>query len=126
MFSLPGIGNFLPFKVSQHGSQAYTLRPGAPEEAVLSRAGLQIPQGNAVLLQEGGAWGGAGFQAQAKSLVLPMYGVSEAFLGPRRGTGGTTGDLPQCLPEADGGRPGWPLHYTELLATTGQTIMADP
>ena len=33
---------------------------GAPEEVVLSRAGLQIPQGKSVLLQEGGA----GRQAQ--------------------------------------------------------------
>ena len=33
---------------------------GAPEEVVLSRAGLQIPQGKYALLQEGGA----GRQAQ--------------------------------------------------------------
>ena len=34
-------------------------------------------------------------------------------LGPHRGTGGTTGDLPQWLPKADDGpppRPRWPLH----------------
>ena len=37
-----------------------TAGQGAPEEVVLSRAGLQIPQGKSVLLQEGGA----GRQAQ--------------------------------------------------------------
>ena len=66
---------------------------GAPEEVVLSRAGLQIPQGKYVLLQEGGA----GLQAQ----VLQIPGAAAAdvrcsgVLGPHRGTGGTTVDLPQ-------------------------------
>ena len=75
---------------------------GAPEEAVLSSVGLQIPQGNCVILQEGGA----GFEAQVfKALVLPrvMYGEVESWA--LRDTGYTIGDLPQCLPEADVGPP---------------------
>ena len=58
--------------IQQHGSQAsvqvcgqhcagrWGAGQGAPEEVVLSRVGLQIPQGKSVLFQEGGA----GRQAQ--------------------------------------------------------------
>ena len=68
---------------------------------VISRAGLQIPQGIYILLQEGGS----GLQAQ----VLQIPGAAAAHvrcsgvMGPYRGTGGTTGDLPQWLPEGDDG-----------------------
>ena len=95
---------------------------GAPEEAVLSRAGLQIPQGNFVFLEEGGA----GLQAQ----VIKIPGAAAAHvrcsrvLGPHRGTGGTTGDLPQWLPEADDGPPPRPRRPL-LLARTSQANMAD-
>ena len=44
----------------QHCAGRWGAGQGAPEEVVLSRAGLQIPQGKYVLLQEGGA----GLQAQ--------------------------------------------------------------
>ena len=62
----------------------------------IQQAGRQVPQGNSVLLQEGGD----GLQTQ----VLQVPGVAAAHvrcsgvMGPHRGTGGTTGDLPRCLP----------------------------
>ena len=67
----------------QHCAGRRGAGQGAPEEVVLSREGLQIPQGNSVLLQEGGA----GLQAQ----VLQISGAAAAHvrcsrvLGPHRG-----------------------------------------
>ena len=67
-----------------------------PEEVVLSRAGLQIPQGKYVLIQEGGDHG---LQAQVLQILGAVAHVQcSGVLGPHRGTGGTTGDLPQWLP----------------------------
>ena len=121
----------------QVGSNSVVVRPqfkysagrrgagqGAPEEAVLSRAGLQIPQGNSDLLQES--------RAELQSQVLQVPGAAAAHvrcsgvLGLHRRTGGSTGDLPQWLPESDIGPPPWPSgpSTAELLAS-GQTSMAD-
>ena len=100
----------------QLGSNSVAVRPqfkyvgsivpadGGQDNAVLSRAGLQTPQSNYVLLQEGGA----GLQLQPQ-VLLQVPGAASAHVrcsgvtGPDRGTGGKTGDLPQWMPEADDG-----------------------
>ena len=66
--------------------------------------------------------GGTGFQAHAFQVpsVAPARIRCSGFVGPHRGTGGTTGDLPQGLHRGPDGPSA-----TELLASAGQTSMAD-
>ena len=61
--------------VWQHCAGRWGAGQGAPEEVVLSRAGLQIPQGKSVLLHEGGT----GLQAQVLQIPRLMYGAAESW-----------------------------------------------
>ena len=67
--------------------------------------------------------GGWGWDPSSRLQVpgaAPAHVRCSRVMGPYGDTGGTAGDLPQCLPEADVSGPS----TTVLLATTGQTSMA--
>ena len=108
----------------QHCAGRWGAGQGAPEEVELSRAGLQIPQGKSVLLQEGEA--GLGSKLKFYKLPRLMYGTAESWaLTEAQGAQLETfhnGCLGQMMGLHRG--PDGPS-TAELLARTGQANRAD-